>query len=161
GIAVDALLESVPRAIADAAPDVAIRALASLDTQVEENVYLDRLTALLAAGFAGLATLLAALGLYGVLAYGVAQRTRELGLRLALGATPRGLQALLAKQVTRIALIGGAAGLAAGVGLGRFAEALLFGLSGRDPAVLAAAVAVIAAVVAAATYLPARRAARV
>ncbi|HEX5046612.1 MAG TPA: ADOP family duplicated permease [Gammaproteobacteria bacterium] len=161
GVSVDALLERIPRVIAEAAPGVAVRSLTSLDAQIDDNVYLDRLTALLAAGFAGLATLLAALGLYGVLAYGVAQRTRELGLRLALGATPGGLQRLIARHVARIALIGGGAGLLAGLGLGRFAEALLFGLSGRDPAVLAAAAAVLAAVIAAATYLPARRAAGV
>jgi predicted permease len=160
-VSVDALLKRIPRVIAEAAPDVAVRSLTSLATQIDDNVYLDRLTALLASGFAGLATLLAALGLYGVLAYGVAQRTRELGLRLALGATPRGLRRLIAKHVARIALVGGGVGLAAGIALGRFAETLLFGLSGRDPMVLATAVAVLAAVVAAAAYLPARRAAGV
>jgi ABC-type antimicrobial peptide transport system permease subunit len=108
---------------------------------------------LLSTSFAGLATLLAAIGLYGVLAYNVTQHTRELGLRLALGAQPKRLRAMVLKQVGAMALIGAGVGLVAALGIGRFAEALLFGLSGRDPAVLAAA-----AVVLAASWLPARRA---
>jgi ABC-type antimicrobial peptide transport system permease subunit len=108
-----------------------------------------------------LATLLAALGLYGVLAYSVAQRTRELGLRLTLGATPAELRRLVLKQVGLMTSIGGLLGLAAAVALGRAAEALLFGLSGYEPSVLLAAAAVISAVVLAAAYVPARRASNI
>ncbi len=129
--------------------------------QVEENVYVDRLVATLSAGFAGLATLLAAIGLYGVLAYNVAQRIPELGLRLALGAEPARLRAMVLRQVGSMALIGGVIGLAAALVVGRTAETLLFGLSGHDPWVLAVAQAVLSAVVLIAGYLPARRASNI
>jgi ABC-type antimicrobial peptide transport system permease subunit len=111
--------------------------------------------------FAALATLLAAIGLYGVLAYNVAQRTRELGVRLALGATPARLRTLVLRQVAWMGLIGLAIGLVAAIVVGRAAAALLFGLTGDNPAVLAAGAIVLASVVATAGYLPARRAARV
>lgn len=104
---------------------------------------------------------LAAIGLYGVVAYSVAARTRELGLRLALGAEPADLRSLVMKQVMGMAAIGVAIGLVVAIGLGRAAEALLFGLSGRDPGVLAASAIVLIAIVLAASYLPARRASSV
>jgi ABC-type antimicrobial peptide transport system permease subunit len=121
----------------------------------------DRLISMLSGTFAGLATVLAAIGLYGVMAYNVAQRTRELGLRLALGAKPGSLRALVLRQVGRVALIGGALGLVAAVALGRVAESMLFGLSGYDPIVLSAAVGVLSLVVLVASYLPVRRASTV
>jgi ABC-type antimicrobial peptide transport system permease subunit len=105
--------------------------------------------------------LLAAIGLYGVLAYNVAQRTRELGLRLALGATAGGLRRMVLRQVAQIALIGVPIGLGVGVLLGQGAKALLYGLSNYDPVVLGTAVAVLAGVVLVAGYLPARRASAV
>jgi ABC-type antimicrobial peptide transport system permease subunit len=113
----------------------------------------------LSAGFAGLATLLAGIGLYGMLAYNVARRTREFGLRLALGAEPNSMRGIVLRQVGSMTLIGGAAGLAAAVALGRAAAALLFGLSGHDPWVLAAAAILLSVVVLTAAYFPARRAA--
>lgn len=129
-----------------------------MEQQVRDNVYLDRLIAILSTRFAGLATLLASIGLYGILAYNVTLRTRQLGLRLALGATPRHLCAMVLKHVGTMAFVGGAIGLAAAVASGRFAEALLYGLTGYDLRVLSAAVAVLAVVVLAAAYMPSRRA---
>jgi putative ABC transport system permease protein len=108
-----------------------------------------------------LATLLAAVGLYGVLAYNVVTRTRELGLRLALGAAPAEVKRMVLKQVAMKAVIGGGLGLVAAIALGRASEALLFGISGSDPLVLIAAVAVLSTVVLVAGYLPARRASKV
>jgi ABC-type antimicrobial peptide transport system permease subunit len=96
-----------------------------------------------------------------VLAYNVTQRTRELGLRLALGAEPQRLRAMVLKQVGAMALIGAAAGLFAAFALGRVAETVLFGLSGRDPAIFVAAAVVLGAVVLVASWLPAWRASRV
>ena len=122
------------------------------------NVYLDRLVSALSAGFAVLATLLAALGLYGVLSYNVVQRTREIGLRLALGATPSKLRAMVVKQAGFMASLGCLIGLVVAIGFSHVAEVLLFGLSGHDPVVLIAAAAVLSIVAFAAGYLPARRA---
>jgi ABC-type antimicrobial peptide transport system permease subunit len=147
--------------VAEVDPNVPVTDLRTMETQVRDDVYRERLIATLSASFAVLATLLAAIGLYGVLAYDVAQRTRELGLRLALGAEPSGLRALVIKQVGLMTVIGSGIGLAVAAGLGRVAEALLVGLSGHDPAVLIAAVAVISLVVLGASYVPALRASRI
>ena len=156
-----ALLKTLPRVIASIDPNLPIDELATMRRTVDDNVYLDRFVAALSAGFAALATLLAAIGLYGVLAYDVARRTREIGLRLALGAAPRVLRTMVLKQVGVMAAIGIPVGLAAAVAVARGAAALLYGLSGYDPTVLGAAVGILCAVVGAAAYLPARRAVRV
>ncbi|HEX7081494.1 MAG TPA: ABC transporter permease [Gammaproteobacteria bacterium] len=161
GVDPEALLAAIPRVVAEIDPDVPVTNLRTMTDLVQETVYIDRLLSVLSAAFAALATLLAAVGLHGVLAYNVTQRTRELGLRLALGAEPSRLRAMVLKQVGAMAVIGAAVGLVAALGLGRFAEALLFGLSGRDPLVILAAAAVLAVVVWAAGYVPARRASRV
>jgi predicted permease len=156
-----ALLDSVPRAVAAVDRTLPVRRLMTMRAHVDDNVYLDRLVTLLSAAFAVLATLLAAIGLYGVLAYNVSQRTRELGLRLALGATPTALRAMVLRNVVRIALVGLPIGLAVALAAGRAAEALLYGLSGYDPIVVGTATVVLVAVVLAAGFFPARRAARV
>jgi predicted permease len=121
----------------------------------------DRLMSLLSATFAGLATALAAIGLYGVLAFNVTERRRELGLRLALGASPGRLRLLVLKQVGVMASIGGAVGLAAALGGGRLAQAALYGVSGFEPLIVLSAVAALAAVLLVAGYVPARRASSV
>jgi predicted permease len=152
------LLATLPRVIAGIDPNLPVDELSTLRRTVQENVFLDRLVAVLSAGFAALATLLAAIGLYGLLAYDVARRTRELGLRLALGAAPRALRTMVLRQVGLMAAIGIPVGLAAAVAVGRGAGALLYGLKGYDPAVFAVAVGILCVVVGAAAYLPARRA---
>jgi ABC-type antimicrobial peptide transport system permease subunit len=96
-----------------------------------------------------------------VLAFSVAQRKRELGLRLALGAEPASVRSLVLAQVARLAVIGGAIGLVGAFAVGRLAQSQLFGLSGNDPVVFAAALAGLAMVVAVASWLPALRASRV
>jgi len=155
------LAQMVRQTVARIDPNLPLANLTTLQRQARENVFLDRLVMALSASLAVLATLLAAIGLYGVLAYNVVQRTRELGLRLALGAAPAQVQRMVLKQVGVMAVIGGALGLAAAIGLGRAVETLLFGVSGYDPLVLIAAVAVLSTVVLAAGYLPARRASTV
>ena len=102
--------------------------------QVRENVFLDRFISVLSAAFAVLATLLAAVGLYGVLAYTVAQRTREIGLRMALGAAPGRVRGMLLKQVGVMTLIGGAIGLAAALFLGRLARIAALSAAGTRSA---------------------------
>jgi putative ABC transport system permease protein len=161
GLDADRLLTVIPRVVASVDPGLPVRNLATMSQLVRNNVSLDRIVTLLSTTLAGLATLLAAIGLYGVLSYNVAQRTRELGLRLALGAEPFALRAMVLKQVRAMALIGAGVGLAMAVGVGRLAQALLYGLSAFDPLVLGAALLVLAAVVTAAAYVPARRASRV
>ena len=161
GVSPDTLLTMLPRVLAQVDPEVPIQNLQTMTTEVRTNVYVDRLLSTLSACFAVLATLLAGIGLYGVLAYNVTQRTRELGLRLALGAAPARLRTMVLQQVATMASIGAAIGLAAALVLGRAAESLLYGLSGRDPLVIGAAVAVLAAVVLAGSWWPARRAARI
>ncbi|HEU4619316.1 MAG TPA: ABC transporter permease [Gammaproteobacteria bacterium] len=160
-IPADALKAMIPRVMAEIAPDVPLVIVQTMRERVDENVYIDRLLTTLSTGFAALATLLAGIGLYGVVAYNVQQRTRELGLRLALGAEPKRLQTLVLKQVGVMASIGLGCGLAAALVLGAIAQAVLFGLSGRDPAVIGAAAVLLAAVVLAASWLPARRASRI
>jgi ABC-type antimicrobial peptide transport system permease subunit len=115
----------------------------------------------LSAAFACLATLLAAVGLYGVLAYTVSQRTREIGLRMALGAAPSRVRAMVMRQVGVMVLVGGAIGLAAAAGLGRLAQSLLFQLQGSDPIVLAGAAVSLTLVALAAGFIPAHRASQV
>jgi predicted permease len=161
GIDPDVLMRAIAGTVSRIDRNLPVNNLTTMRQQVQDNVYLDRLIAMLSAGFAGLATLLAAIGLYGVLAYNVAQRTREFGLRLALGAEPNRLRAMVLRQVALMALLGGVMGVAVAVTLGRTAEALLFGLSGHDPWVLAAAATVLSAVVLVSGYLPARRASNI
>ncbi|MDA0329631.1 MAG: ABC transporter permease [Gemmatimonadetes bacterium] len=135
--------------------------LKTLEQQARENVYLDRMISMLSAAFALLATILAAVGLYGVLAYTVAQRTREIGLRMALGAGSHTVRAMIMKQVGRMLIVGGAIGLVAAIGLGRAAQSLLFGLEGYDGPVMALVTVILGLVGLGAGYIPAMRASRV
>ena len=157
----DASKNMIRRVMAEIAPDVPLVIVQTLRERINDNVYIDRLLSMLSAGFAALATLLAGIGLYGVLAYNVQQRTRELGLRQALGAEPKQLRRLVLRQVGVMAAIGLGVGLAAALALGTVAQAVLFGLSGRDPVVIVAAAAMLAAVILAASWLPAWRASRI
>jgi ABC-type antimicrobial peptide transport system permease subunit len=129
--------------------------------QVRDNVSVDRMISTLSAAFAALATLLAAVGLYGVLAYSVAQRTREIGVRMALGADEGRVRGMVLKQVGLMTVIGGLIGVGAALGLGRAAGSLLFELKGHDPIVFTVAAATLALVAFGAGYIPARRASRV
>jgi ABC-type antimicrobial peptide transport system permease subunit len=115
----------------------------------------------LSSAFACLATLLAAVGLYGVLAYMVAQRTREIGLRMALGATPARVRAMVLRQVVVMTVIGGVIGLAIALSLGRYAQSLLYELQESDPPVLIASAVALTLVALGAGFIPALRASQV
>ena len=156
-----AFRKAVEQVLARLDPNLPIMGLRTMHEVVNENLFVDRFMSTLAVVLAALATVLASLGLYGVLSYGVAQRTRELGLRLALGAAPAQLRSMVLRQVAWLTAIGAAAGLAAAMVLGRAARSLLFELSPSDPTVLSLAVMALGAVAIAAGYLPARRASRV
>ncbi len=157
----DQLLSALPRVVSRLDPNLPVEDLRTMDAQVRDNVFIDRTIGVLSAAFAVLATLLAAVGLYGVLAYSVAQRTREIGLRMALGADSRAVRALVMRQVTRMTLIGGVAGLAAAVGLGRVTRSLLFELQASDPMVMLGSAVALTLVALGAGAVPARRASRI
>ena len=157
----DGMLRTLPALVAGVDPNLPVTHLTTLPRQVEESVFEDRSITVLAAAFAGLATLLAAVGLYGVLAYTVAQRTREFGLRMALGADAARLRAMVLGQVGLMTLVGGAVGLVAAFGIGRLAQSLLYEIDGLTPAAAAAAALALAAVALAAGFVPAHRASRV
>jgi ABC-type antimicrobial peptide transport system permease subunit len=142
-------------------PDLPLENLKTLPQQARENVFLDRIISTLSAAFAALATLLAAVGLYGVLAYTVAQRTREIGVRMALGADSGRVRMMVLRQVAFMTLIGGVIGIIAAVILGKQAASLLYGLEGHDPVVVITSAATLALVAFVAGYLPARRASKV
>jgi predicted permease len=154
-------LPNISKLVARLDPNLPVENLRTLPQQVRENVFLDRFISVLSAAFACLATLLAAVGLYGVLAYTVAQRTREIGVRMALGAAPGRVRAMVLRQVGLMTMIGGAIGLAAAVGLGRLAQSLLFRLRGSDPAVLVSAAIALTIVALGAGFIPALRASRI
>lgn len=160
-LAPEALMRPVEQAVARIDPNLPVDGLQTLQAQRIENIAEDRLLGHLSAAFALLATVLAATGLYGLLAYTIAQRTRELGLRQALGAAPQRLRAMVLAQVARMGLLGGAIGLIVALGAGHAAQSLLFGMSANDPAVYLAAIALMAVVVLVAAGVPAWRASRV
>ena len=155
------LLTAMPQAVSRLDPNLPVESLRTMETQVRDNVFVDRIVTVLAAAFAGLATLLAAIGLYGVLAYTVAQRTREIGLRMALGAGVGRVRGMVMRQVGRMTLVGGTVGLILAIGLGRLAGSLLFEIQSADPLVMIAAVSALSLVALAAGAIPAWRASRI
>ena len=154
------ILPTIPPLIARIDSNVAVDRLRVMPQQIQAYITVNRLTGVLSAAFAALATLLAAIGLYGVLAYTVAQRTREIGVRVALGANPSRVRGMVLSQVARITVIGGLIGLAIAFALGRFSESLLFQLNARDPFVLGASCFLLVLVSFAAGFIPAYRASR-
>ena len=129
--------------------------------QIDESLYLDRLVAALSTAFGGLATLLAAVGLYGVMAFMVVRRTREIGIRIALGADRSNVLGLVMREVLLVAGVGIAIALLASFALGSVIESQLLGVSGHDPLVMSVATAALAIVALLAGYIPAWRATRV
>jgi predicted permease len=128
---------------------------------VDEDLFAERVIAGLSAGFGGLAAVLAALGVYGVLAYVVVQRTREIGIRLALGADRGNVRGLVFKDVGWMVIAGAVVGLPLAYGLARLGESLLFGVHASDVMVYLTSLAVIALVAGLAAYIPSRRATRI
>lgn len=133
--------------------------LKTLEQQIDESLFADRFMTLLSMSFAVLAALLAGIGLYGVMAYTVTRRTREIGIRMALGATRGTVSWLILREVVILALIGLVVGLPAAYGLGRLAESQLFGVKASDPIVFVAAALLLTGATLLGGYLPARKAA--
>lgn len=155
------LLQAIRGMMRKVDANLPVEELKTMPEQVRDNVFLDRMIGTLSASFAALATLLAAVGLYGVLAYSVAQRTREIGVRMALGADAGRVRRMVFRQVGLMTLIGGVIGIAGAFGLGRAAQSLLYQLEGHDPVVFAIAVVSLGIVATAAGYIPALRASRI
>ncbi|HKE18341.1 MAG TPA: ABC transporter permease [Kofleriaceae bacterium] len=151
---------SLRRAVAEVAP-AAIIDCRALDQQIGETLTRDRLLATLSSLFGLLAALLAGVGLYGVIAYSVARRRHEIGIRMALGATRRRISAMFLGEAMRLLVAGLAAGVALSLAVARAAESLLYGLAPRDPLTFAAAGALMAAITCLASVVPAWRAAAV
>jgi predicted permease len=155
-------LSNISRVVRQLDPNLPLENLRTMPQQVRDNVFLDRMITTLSAAFAVLATLLAAVGLYGVLAYTVAQRTREIGLRMALGAAPERVRTMVLMQVAKMTLVGAIVGLAAAaLWLAPAAEKLLFELKGRDPWVFVFSAVLLSAIALLAGFVPALRASRV
>ncbi|HEV2498392.1 MAG TPA: ABC transporter permease [Terriglobia bacterium] len=153
------LTNSVKKAIAGVNPEVDIQFVV-LRTQIRDSLVQDELMATLCGFFGGLAVLLAAIGLYGVISYTVAQRTNEIGIRMALGAQRSGIIRLILGEVALLIGIGIAIGAALAFAGGRAASSLLYGLKANDPLILALAIILLAAIGFAASFVPARRASR-
>jgi predicted permease len=155
-----ALASAIRREIHHLDPSLPFYDVHTLDQALEASVGTRRLTNRLLGALSATALLLAGIGIYGVMAVGVAQRVREFGVRLALGATRGAVLGLVLRQALRLVVVGVALGLAASVWLTRYLGALLYGVSPLDPAVLGGATAILVAVALLAGYLPARRATR-
>ena len=156
-----ALTSSIRRAVGAVDSSLALAQVSTLEER------LDRASAELAFNMilltiaAAVALLLGVVGIYGVVSYIVSQRTSEIGVRLALGAAPRGVTAMIISQSGGVALVGVVVGLAATLATGRFLESMLFGVSPRDPSVLAETTVLVVLVAVLACWLAARRAARI
>ena len=134
---------------------------ALMPAMIRDTLVQDRLLAVLSGGFGALAALLTMVGLYGLVAYSVTRRTGEIGIRMALGATPRAIARMLLGETGALVAIGAACGIGLAIAGGRAAAALLFRVTPHDPVSLAAAVALLAVIAAVASYVPARRATRI
>jgi predicted permease len=158
----DQIMGAIPQVVQRVDPNLPVETLRTVHRQMrEETMVLERVMSVLTASFAMLATVLAAIGLYGVLAYTMARRTHEIGLRMALGATRGRVRRMVLGQVGAMALIGGGIGALAALAVARAAQGLLFQLQFHDGRVFAAAAVVLTLVALAAGFVPADRAARV
>jgi predicted permease len=151
----------IRREVAALDANLPIRGLKTMQAQIEENLFAERLLSQLTVSFAGVATVLAAIGLYGVLAYNIARRTREIGIRMALGAETAHVRKLVVREVAVMLAIGTVVGLAAAAGAGILIRSQLYGLSYWDPFVYGFATLTLWLIALLAAYLPTRRATRV
>jgi putative ABC transport system permease protein len=156
-----ALAPSVAAAVRRVAPDVPLTTARTMEQVVAESLVETSFTMIVLIVAGTVSLLLGVIGLYGVIGYVVTQRTREIGLRIALGAAPGEVRGMVLRQGLTLALIGVAIGLAGALALSRLLESLLFGISSRDPLTLAAVTAVLLAASTLAVYVPARRASAV
>jgi predicted permease len=155
------VMSAIREAVSGVDPTLPVTSLQTMEQQLRDNIAIERFFAGTSTAFAIIATALAALGLYGVLAYSVAQRSREIGLRFALGAPTGRVRGMVLRQVVWMAIVGVVLGAVIASIAGRAAQGLLYGIDPGDPLVLVSAAGVLSAVTLAAAYIPARRASRV
>ena len=156
-----ALAAATRQAVRAVDRDLVVNRIEPLEARVAQNIARPRVGVLLLGGFSALALALAAIGIYGVMAYTVAQRTREIGVRMALGASSGDVKRLVVHQGMRPALVGVAVGLVVALGASRLIASMLYGVSALDPVTFVAVPLFLAGVALLATYVPARRATRV
>jgi putative ABC transport system permease protein len=153
-----ALASSVRAAVREVDRDLPITRVETMDASLSDSIATERLMTSLLFAFAAVALVMAAAGLYGVIAYSVAQRTQEIGVRVALGAAPRSVVRLVAVEGLRLTAVGMVIGTAAAIVVSRAMRSLLFDVSPADPVTYAAVVAIFAATAILALVVPARRA---
>ena len=158
GDSAQAVLREIPAVVRKLDPNIPISNLRTMEEQIRYDTSGYRALTTTSSAFAGLALILAAIGLYAVLAYGIAQRMREIGIRVALGATPQNIRGLVFREVARIGFLGVAIGAALAIGLNRISQAMLFGVEQTAPAIIGGAVALALGVAFAAAVFPTRRA---
>jgi predicted permease len=156
----DALAGALRAEVQRLAPNVPVFDLVTLEEQIHESLYTERMLAGLSTSFGLLAALLSAVGIFGLMSYLVAQRTREIGIRMALGARRWDVSRMILSDVGKMAAIGVALGLPAALGLGHYVQALLYGVQATDFVLMAAAIALVAAIALLAGYFPAHSASR-
>jgi predicted permease len=161
GMGTAAVYAAVKRQIRRLDPALPVYELKTLGSQLDETLLTERLIAMLSAGFGLLATLLATIGLYGVMAFVVARRTKEVGVRVALGAQPAAVVWLVMREVVLLIAIGLAIGVPAAVGLGRLVSTQLYGIQANDPWVGAISMSMLVLAAAMAGLIPGRRASRI
>jgi predicted permease len=159
--AVDSLSNTVKRKVAEVDPELPVSNIITMNDVVATSIAQPRLTAQFVSCFAGVALLLTIIGIYGVIAYAVTRRTREIGVRLAVGATPGRILLLVLNQGMRIVFLGIAVGTVASLFLTHLLKSLLFGTNPRDPFILSAVPCVIVVIALLACYIPAHRAAHI
>jgi putative ABC transport system permease protein len=157
----ESLLPAIRKQVKALDPDLPMANVKTMEQWITTSAAQPRLTSILLSIFAGVALLIAAIGIYAVLAYSVSQRTREIGVRMAIGATPRRIQGLIVSEGMRVVLLGLVIGLAGGLAVGRTVESLVYGVGVRDPKIYFVVAASLTAVALAACFIPARRAAAV
>ena len=155
------LAPALRTAVADTIPGGFVTRLATIEERVKESLVRERLLSMLATFFGGLALALACIGLYGVMSYAVVRRTREIGIRIAIGARQRSVVWMVVRETLALVGVGAVLGAVAAAAAGRYVKSQLFGVAPGDPVAISAAVLLLLAVTVAAGYLPARRASRI
>jgi predicted permease len=155
------LIEAVRREVRNLDSAIPVRETVTMEQQVNNHISQERLIATLSSFFGSLALLLAAIGLYGLMAHSATRRTREIGIRMALGARRTNVLWLILRDAVVLVLLGAVIGLPVAFGVTRFVSSFLYGLTARDPITMVAATVVLASVTVVASFVPARRASKV